>query len=190
MNTLYVDSVTKEHNGCNRDYISVDINPIDDSLIDQACSMALNINNEVIVADNIEEQSTQVQALADTDFCTEFLDSVNPQSEVMADSQPLLSRGCSKDPLQEATNKGVAVLPAASSLTASAITEVPLEPRATIYGSKATALALNNQYSFTDSTTASQHSRSLVTFFGDSKQRCEDLRLGAVEGVHIFDPGA
>ncbi|KAG6384128.1 hypothetical protein SASPL_156075 [Salvia splendens] len=91
MNTLYVDSVTKEHNRCNRDYISVDINPIDDSLIDQACSKALNINNGVIGADDIEEQSTQVQALAETDFCTEFLDSVNPQ--VLADSQPLLSRG-------------------------------------------------------------------------------------------------
>lgn len=32
--------------------------------------------------------------------------------------------------------------------------------------------------------------RSLVTYFGDSKWWCENLRLGGVKGVHIFDPGA
>ena len=67
----------------------------------------MNINNGVIAAEDIEEQSTQVQALAETDFCTEFLDSVNPHSEVPADSQPMLSRGGPKDPLKEAANKGV-----------------------------------------------------------------------------------
>ena len=80
--TIYVDIVTKEHNGCNMDCISVDVNPIDDSFLDQACSKALNIDNGVIATDDIEEQSAKVQALVETHFCTDFLDSVNPQTSI------------------------------------------------------------------------------------------------------------